>query len=151
MKKETLGFKVAAWVLTVTGVVPKDEVRRRLRKAINEELRLIIKAGTVVEIKCPMCRKDFQYEVPSDNAPVKLYCGSSCKKRAIEWRKDPHGVLYCKSPDKNKYPNLEVARSVQQLMNDEDAWRLNAYPCPEGHWHIGRVQGRIVSTPTEKE
>ena len=151
MKKETLGFKVAAWVLTVTGVVPKGEVKRRLRRAINEELRLTIKQGTTVEIKCPMCYEHFRYEVPNDNAPVKWYCSPQCSKTAAKRRNNPNYVKYCGSPEKNKYPNMESAVAVIGTMHSEDSWKLNAYPCPVGHWHIGRVQGRIVSTPTEKE
>lgn len=151
VSKEALGFKVAAWVLTVTKVVPKDEVIRRLRKAINEELRMTIKRGTVVEITCPMCKSNFTHEVYADNAQVPLYCGKSCKRKAVEKRKTTKNK-FCRTPQKNKYPCLEVARKHANLMDGPEAWKLTPYPCsaPDKHWHLGRLEGRIVSTPNEK-
>lgn len=150
MKKQDLGFKVAAWVLTASGLVPKCEVRRRLRKAINEELRKILEKGTVVEVKCPMCKKRFTQEVVTDNAPVALYCGKGCKKRAADQRKNTK-IHFCQAPSKNKYPSLEIARKHANIMDGDEAWKLTPYPCPVGHWHLGRLEGRIVSTPKEKE
>lgn len=143
-------FRLAAWLLEKGGHCAKGEGYKRVSKGLKADLSVTILKGTVVEIRCPICYRDFHYEVPTDNAPVKLYCSTRCSKTAAKRRNNPNYVAYCASPQKNKYPTRESAVAVIGTMKTQEAWKLNAYPCPMGHWHIGRVQGRIVSTPDEK-
>lgn len=144
-------FRLAVWLLEKGGHCEKGEGYKRVRKGLSADFFVSIRKGTVVEMKCPSCYQEFRYEMPSDNAPVKIYCSSRCSKTAALRRNSPSHVKYCASPEKNRYPNMESAVAVMKTMKTDDSWRLNAYPCPVGHWHIGRAQGKIVSTPDEKE
>lgn len=137
-------FVIACNTLGITGVVPKDQVRRRLRKMVNEEWVVTIARGTRVESKCFNCKTLFQYTVENDNQPPSIYCSLGCKKRARKKRTKIIGEAYCLYPQKNRYPDMEIARKVGNLMDGPESWKIAPYHCPAGHCHIGRVDARII-------